>query len=155
MAMLATIAPILTLGAAVVGAGVSIYAATKKNENAQREAPQLESIGRDEFAAAQREALEARLQGKLVQSRQQAVAAASGGGGGWDAPTIVKLMSDTGEQTDYAAKVASYGGIQRRENLYRQADSVRRGGQSSLLGGYLSAAGTLLGGVGRYGESFA
>jgi hypothetical protein len=154
MAQLAAIAPILTLGATVIGVGASIYAATKKNENAQVEASQMESVGRDEFAAAQREALEARLQGKLVQSRQQAVAAASGGGAGWDAPTIVKLMSDTGEQTDYAAETATYGGLQRRETLYRSAAATRRSGQSSLLGGYLSAAGTMLGGIGRYAESF-
>lgn len=153
MAALATIAPILTLGAAVVGAGVSIYAATKKNEGAQVEAAQMESVGRDEFAAAQRDALEARLQGKLVQSRQQAAAAASGGGAGWDAPTIVKLMTETGERTDYAARAAIYGGVQRRESLYRSAEATRRSGQASLLGGYLSAAGTLMGGVGRYAES--
>jgi hypothetical protein len=145
----------LTAASAVVGAGAAVYGGIKANEAAEIEGKALERAGKDEFAAAQREALEARLQGRLVQSRQQAVAAASGGGAGLDAPSIVKLMSETGERTDYAAAVAMAQGRMRQSHYNQSAESVRRGGQASLVGSFLSAAGTLAGGLGKFGTSYA
>lgn len=139
----------LTAASAVIGAGASIYSGVEAKKAAQREAHQLEGQGREAFAANQRDALEARLQGKLLESRQQAVAAASGGGSGVDAPSIVKLMTETGERSDYAAEVAMYSGIQQKKNAYEAATVTRRGGQASLLGSILSATGTLAGGLGR------
>lgn len=154
MAALPAIALGLTAAAAVVGAGATIYAGMEAKKASEAEAAQLVRQGKDEFAAAQREALEARLQGKLLQSRQQALAAASGGGAGLDAPSIVKLMSDTGERTNYAAEVAMYQGRNRQDYLNLSAKSTRRGGQTSLIGSFLSAAGTLAGGIGRAGGMY-
>lgn len=150
MSGLETIAIVAALAGTAVTVGSQIYEGQQLKKAAGIEAAQLEALGRDEFAAAQRDALEARLEGRLLESRQRAVAAASGGGS--DDPTIVKLMTETGERTDYAAKTATYGGIARRDNYYKQAASTRRGGQRSLIGGYLSAAGSLAGGLGRTAE---
>jgi hypothetical protein len=64
------------------------------------EAQQMEMKAKEEPLPAQRDALAKRKEGAIVNSRAQALAAASGGGAGTDAPTIVKLMSDTaGEAT--------------------------------------------------------
>lgn len=154
MAALPAIALGLTAASAVIGAGAAIYGGIQANKAAQIEGKRLERQGKDEFAAAQREALEARLQGKLLQSRQQAVAAASGGGAGLDAPSIVKLMSETGERTDYAAAVAMAQGRQRQSYYNDAAASTRAGGGNSLVGSFLSAAGTLAGGIGRFGSQY-
>lgn len=148
MAALPAIAIGLAVAGTVVSAGASIYGGIKANEAAQLEGKQLIRQGKEEFAAAQRDALEARLQGKLLQSRQQAVAAASGGGAGTDAPSIMKLMTETGERTDYAAQVAMYQGESKRRYYTDAASAARTGGQNSLIGSVLKAVGTLAGGLG-------
>lgn len=152
MAFLAAAAPIIMAGAAVLGAGAAIYGAIKADESAQATAKQQVTIGKERFAAAQREALEARLSGKLALSQQLAAAAASGAGAGLDAPSIVKLMTDTGERSIYAAEVAMHRGYSERDYYYDAANASRNEGRASLIGGVLRAAGTLAGGLGQAGE---
>lgn len=154
MAELAAIALGLTAVSSVVGAGASIYSGIKANEAGQAQAKALLVKGKEEYAASQREALEARLQGKLLQSRQQAIAAASGGGAGVDAPSIVKLMSATGERTEYARKIAMHGGEIKKAYYTDAADSARRSGGNSLVGSILSAVGSLAGGFGTVGSQY-
>lgn len=158
MASLATIATVASIGATVVGTGFQIYSSIKAG-NDQREAlyeraAQEEALGRAEFAAAQRESLERRLEGELILSKQQAAAAASGGGAGADAPTIVRLMTQTADRADYGAKVAQFGGEDRRNTYYRSAVASRRTGDAARTGGYLDAAGSLAGGIGRVAARF-
>jgi hypothetical protein len=155
MAFLAAAAPVIMAGAAVVGAGAAIYGAVQADKSAKQTAKQQEAMGRERFAASQRDALEARLQGRLAQSRQQAIAAASGGGAGLDAPSIVKLMTETGERSEYAAQVALYSGHSQKDYYYDAAAATRAGGRASLLGGVLRAAGTLAGGLAQAGEMAA
>jgi hypothetical protein len=140
MAALATIAAVVGTVASI---GSAIYTGQQLNEAAQIEAHNLEVVGREEFAAAQREAQERRLEGKLLESRQLAVAAASGAGAGLDDPTIVKLLTTTGELTEYAVSTIGYRGERLRDAYYRSADAKRRGGEASLFGSYLSAFGEL------------
>lgn len=154
MAALPAIALGLTATAAVVSAGANVYSGIKANEAAQAQAKALLVKGKEEFAAAQRDALEARLQGKLLQSRQQAVAAASGGGAGLDAPSIVKLMSETGDRTEYAARVAMHGGEIKKAYYTDAATSARKAGGNSLVGSVLAAVGSLAGGIGDLGSQY-
>lgn len=142
----------VAVGATLIGTGISAYGryaqGQAEKESDYATAHDYESIGRQEFAAAQRDALEAKLQGQLVESRQQAVAAASGGGSGEDAPTIIRLMTETGARTQYAVDTAIYRGTATRDRYYAAAREKRATGDSSLLGGQLGAAGTLFGGIG-------
>lgn len=155
MAFLAAAAPFIMAGAAVVGAGAAVYSAVQGDKAAQEAAKAQEGMGRERFASSQRDALEARLQGKLMQSRQQALAAASGGGAGVDAPSIVKLMTETGDRSEYAAQVALYAGHSQKDYYYDAARVSRATGRASLLGGVLRAAGTLAGGLAQAGEMAA
>lgn len=155
MASLATIASVATIGAAVIGAGASIYSGFQTSEAARATAAREEARGRQEFAAAQADALERKFQGQLLASRQQAVAAASGGGAGADAPTIVKLMADTGERTDYAVRSAIYAGESARDNYYASAAARRRSGDNTFIGGFLEGLGSLAGGIGTWAEAQA
>lgn len=149
MAEIATIAAIATGAAAVVGAGASVYSGYMQNQAAQEQAHQLESAGKEEFASAQRDAIEKRLQGQMVLSAQQASAAASGGGAGTDAPTIVRLMTETADRTEYAAESSLYGGLSRK-NIYNQsAANTRVSGGNNFIGSLLEGVGTLLGGAGQ------
>jgi hypothetical protein len=148
MATLATIATVATGVAAVVGAGASVYGGFLARQEAEERAHEYEKMGKQEFAAAQADAVERRLQGQLILSRQQAAAAASGGGAGADAPTIVRLMSETAKRIDYGAQSDMYGGYSRRSTYFTSAANSRRSGANALIGGILDGVGNLLGGAG-------
>lgn len=161
MAALATIATVAAGAAAVVGAGATIYNgyqqqkafdqqeadATQAREDA---AHAYEVSGRADFAGAQRDAQERRLQGALTLSQQQAAAAASGGGSGSDAPTIVRLMTETAERTEYGAQSAMYRGQESKNLADQSAANLRAtkpGQSSSFVGSLIQGLGQLMGGA--------
>lgn len=139
------------LAAASAGLGLvgSIASGVAADNAAQFEAAQMEAKGKEEFAAAQREAQAKRREGALVNSRAQALAAASGAGAGTDAPTIVKLMSDTTGEAAYNASTVMYGGEQRKRGLFDSARGRRAEGRASLLGGILGGVGQFAGGLAK------
>lgn len=156
MATLATIGTALTVGSAVVGAGAAVYGAystVKAGEAAQKEYERQafmdELHGKDAYAASVREADLRRMEGKLIMSRQQAIAAASGAGSGADDPTILKIMSETGANADYGVRSVMYQGEQQRSDFNAQAETRRISGRNNYFGSLLSAAGTLASGVGK------
>lgn len=134
------------IGAAISGVG-TIASGVAANNAAQSEALQLEAKGKEELAASQREADVKRREGALINSRQQALAAASGAGAGMDAPTIVKLMTDTAGGAELNAQTDLYGGKQRKAGLFDAAANRRREGRASLLG-------SVLGGFGGFAKAF-
>lgn len=134
----------------VVTAGGKVYEGQQAKDAAYTAAAQEEALGKNEFAASQRDAREQALQGELVMSRQQAAAAASGGGAGADDPTIIRLMTETGKRSEYAQEVTRYGGLQRRTALFDSAAARRKTGDSSYIGGVLGALGSIAGGVGTF-----
>lgn len=148
MASLATLATVATGVAAVVGAGASVYNGFLAKQEAEERAHEYEKLGTAEFAASQGDAFERRLQAQLVLSRQQAAAAASGGGAGADAPTIVRLMTETAQRGEYGAQSAMWGGQQRRNTYFTSAANTRKSGANALVGGLLDGIGMLIGGTG-------
>lgn len=140
--------------AALVGTGVTAYGqieqGRRSQEVAERQAALEEAQGRDEFAAAQRETFERRLESQLALSRQQAIAAASGGGAGADAPTIVKIMESTAQRGAYGEQGTTYRGIRLRDALYSSASARRRTGANDFQGSIYSAIGTSLSGIGNF-----
>ncbi len=152
---LGTVAVVGAIAAAGISAAGSIYAGQKSRESSQILALQEEAQGREEFAAAQREASERSLEAKLIQSRQQAIAAASGGGGGADAPTIVNIMGKTAQRGAYGVETAIFGGESRRRAAYISADARRRTGENNFVGSLFTAGGTLAGGIGDFARMSA
>lgn len=148
MASLATIATVATAAAAVVGAGASIYQGYASYQAAQTQAHELEKAGTLSFANAQRDALEKRLQGRLILSQQQAAAAASGGGAGTDAPTVVRLMTETAQRAEYGAQSSLFQGYAERATANTSAENVRKTGFASFIGGLMRGVGSLAGGLG-------
>lgn len=142
-------AAIATIAGTAVTVGSTIFAGSKQREADYITADQLAATGREEFAAAQREAGERKLELALLQSKQQAQAAASGGGAGADAPTIVKIMTDTAARGQYGVDSTMFVGETTKSQYYRAADAKRRGGDNSFLGSILTGIGQGVSGVGR------
>jgi hypothetical protein len=134
------------VGGVAAGAG-AIYSGMETKKASDAAAKRSEAAGRSEFAASQREAEERKLEGALVMSRQQAAAAASGAGAGGDAPTIVRLMTETSKRATYGAETTLYGGQQRRQTYLDTAEAQRASGNASFLGSIFT-------GVGRVAEAF-
>lgn len=143
-------AELALIGSLVQGIG-AIAGGISANNAAQEEARQLEARGKEEFAASQREALDRRKEGRVLNSRTQALAAASGAGA--DAPTIVRLMSDTAGQAEYGAQTDLYGGKQRRAGMRDSARASRATGEASLMGSFFDAAGSVLSGGSNFASS--
>lgn len=172
MAALATIAAVASIGSLIVGTGLSLVSAQKEAEASQKAgefeqqnqeflAQQEEASAREDFAATQREAQERKLEGELVLSRQQAAAAASGGGAGADAPTIVRLMTETASRAETGRASVIYGAQSRKDTLFRSAAARRISGRNSFLGGiegangaWLKGLGSLAGGIGSIGNAY-
>lgn len=138
------------IGSVVSGVG-TIAAGAAEQQSANFEAAQMEQKAKEEVAASQRDALQKRKEGAILNSRAQALAAASGGGAGTDAPTIVKLMGQTAGEADYNAQTAMYGGYSRAAGLRDSAKARRASGQASLLGSVLGGFGSMAGGLNKSG----
>lgn len=143
-----TIGAFLMNAAPYIAGGAEILGGVAENRNARFEAQQLDAKAKEEIAASQREAQDKRKEAALVNSRAQAIAAASGGGAGVDAPSIVKIMSDTAGQGEYNAQAAMYGGATRAAGLRASAAARRRSGSASLLGSVASGFGRAATGFG-------
>ena len=134
------------LGTAVSGVGTIAAGAAQKNA-ADFEAQQMDMKAKEEVAASQRDALQKKQEGAILNSRAQALAAASGGGAGTDAPTIVKLMGQTVGQSQYNADSAMYGGYSRAAGLRDSAKGRRAEGNASLLGSVFGGFGSMAKGI--------
>lgn len=139
----------LALIGTLISAGGSLVQGVAANNAAQAEAAQMEEKGQEEFAAAQREAMAQRREGRLINSRQQALAAASGSAA--DSPTIVRLMTDVAGGAEYNAGTTMYGGIQRKKGLRDGANARRAEGQAALVGSVFDATGSAFSGGDRFG----
>lgn len=134
-----------------LSAGGMVLGGVADKRAADFEAAQLRSRAKEEVAASQRDAIAKRREGSIINSRAQALAAASGGGAGYDAPTIVKLMSDTAGEAEYNAGTSMYGGYSRAAGLRDQARARKMSGRASLLGSTIGAFGTAASGFGNIG----
>lgn len=134
---------------AIVSAGGTIASGAAAKNAADFEASQMEMKAQEERAAAQREAQQKKREGALVMSRQQAVAAASGGGAGTDAPTIVRLMTDTAREAEFGANSVLYGGESRARGLVDSAKGRRISGRASLLGSTIGGFGQAASGLAK------
>lgn len=136
-----TIAAVLGAAGTAASALGTIQQGKAEKANQDYLAKQDEMKSKEETAAAQREAQQNRNEAELATSRAQALAASSGGGAGTDAPTIVKLMSDTAGQGELNAQTTNYGGLERASGLLDSAKGRRASGKASLMGSYLGAFG--------------
>lgn len=138
---------------------------------AEYRAAQLDVRAKDERAAAQREADQYRRQKELALSKLTTRAA----GSGFSAtdPTTLALGDEIEEYGTLQEQMARYGGESRAAGAraqaeaalytgrsaqvanYMQGDIAYQTGQAKKDASYYSAAGTILGGIGQFGQSYA
>jgi hypothetical protein len=162
---------IATVAAVATAAGTAVTAyGSSQSMKSQAEADQrraaiegqwAERRALEERSAAQRGAGEETRKAKLAQSRLTALAGASGGGS--SDPTIMDLWGDIEKEGEYNARQVTAAGEQKATGMEYQADLdmwsadanariKRAGANTTLIGGLLSSAGQLSGGMSaRYG----
>jgi len=143
--------------AGLIGSGVSaagtIAAGNQAEASAEFEAKQLEAAANEEKAAAQREAATKRKERDFILSRQQAVAGASNLGALDE--TVLDLAGDVVQESAVQEGMIRYGGDSRAAGRRAQAQAARLSGQAAKTGSYLSAAGTIIGGVGSFASDYS
>lgn len=139
------------VGTAVSAVGTIAGGAAQKSA-ADYQAAQLEQQGKEEIAASQREAEQARKEKNFVLSRQQAVAGSSGLGALDE--TVQDLAGDVAQQGAVNEQTALYGGQERAKGRRAQAASARLEGKAAQIGSYFSAAGTIMDGIGSFSDGY-
>lgn len=128
-----------------VGSGISAQRAGAYNASA------LEAQAPQEIAAAQRTAIERRLETDRLISRQVAQGAASGAGFG---PSLLDVIGDTAQQGEYRAQAEQYQGEERARGLRDRARIARWEGGNALTGAIVEGIGGLALGAGRYRQQY-
>lgn len=139
------------VGAGASAAGTLAVGAARKSA-ADYQAAQLEQQGKEEKAAAQREAERAKKETNFVLSRQQAVAGASGLGALDE--TVQDLAGDVATQGAVNEGMILYGGEERAKGRRAQAAASRMEGKAAQTGSYFGAVGTLMDGVGSFAKDW-
>jgi len=151
LATMAAIASIVGTGVGLAGSAISakgtIAAGKAEQQVANYQAAQAEVKGKEERAAAQRDAMQYKRQMQLALSKLQNNAAASG-----FAATDEGTMDIAEEIAKYGTlqqQIAQYGGKSRQKGYQAQAQGLRLSGQAARQGAGYGATGTILAGAGN------
>lgn len=143
----------LSLASMILEGASTLFGAFSKNESgkAQQEmldyqARQAEVKAGQERASSQRKALAQRKAGDLAESN--AIAAAAAGGGSISDPTVMDIVGDIEDESQYRSLTALYEGEDAARGLETQADIKRYEGKVARSTGRSSAIGTLVSGAG-------
>jgi hypothetical protein len=159
---MAGIGAIMGIASSAVGMMGSIAQAKAMKEQAKAENMQLGMQAAEEMAVASRDSQAKGKEGRILLSRQQAVAAASGGGA--TDPTVLELAGDIGRETNVQKRELMRQGKEKARNLeYKQkvntwsakqnAKMTILGGIGNMIGGIGQGIGGLAGAFGKYGGS--
>lgn len=151
---LATAATIASLAATAVSAAGTIMSGNAARGAANFQAAQMTQQAGQERATSQRQAIEARRQSGLANSRVTALAAASGAGA--TDPTVLDIEGDNAGTGEYNALSALYTGEERARGLEMGAGAKRYEGATERQAAVFKAGGTILSSgtslLGKYGD---
>ena len=135
----------------MLGGFVGAAGAREEGESARAmlefQARQAEQNAGTAVAIAQRQAEEAKRQGRYVASRALAVLAASGGGA--SDPGAVRILANAEAEGAYRAQMAVYEGESRARALRMEAAAARASGQNAVVSAASRANAMLIGGASR------
>jgi hypothetical protein len=157
---MAGIGAIMGIASSVVGMMGSVAQANAMKQQAKAESIQLGQMAAEERAVASRDAQSKNKEGRILLSRQQAVAAASGGGA--TDPTVLELAGDIGRETSVQRRELMRQGKEKGRNLEYKAKMglwsananskmTILGGIGNMIGGIGQGLGGLAGAYGKYG----
>lgn len=133
----------LVAGSQIASAFGTLAGGASADQAAKMEQIQYYQAANAAAASSEREAQNIQLQGKLIESRQQAVAAASGAGA--TDPTVLSIQGETARRTMYDTLSKIWEGQTERQNLRYAGDTARFQGSQQLMASGLSAIGSLAG----------
>jgi hypothetical protein len=136
-----TIGTLATVGGSLLGAGGSIYSGMQAEASAKVQSKAMKEKGDQEYAIAQRRAMETRRQKQLALGRTLAVASASGGGTG---DTVSDIMTGIEQRGEYNALTDLYSGSVARNDLYTNAAITKAEGKQAKTAGFINAGTSLL-----------
>lgn len=142
---MAGIGAIMGLVSAGVGLAGSIAQAKFMQAQARNEQIQLGQMAAQERAAASRDASSKAKEGRIAQSRLQAVASASGGGA--TDPTVLELAGDISKEANVQSRELMRQGLEKGQMLEYKGrvgvDMANAQSRMTILGGI----GNMIGGV--------
>lgn len=130
----------MAIASTVLSAAGPVMQGVGAAQSANSVASQYDAQANSVAASAQRAAANDRKQGRLAQSRLQALA----GGGGLD-PTVVKLAADIAGETEYRALSSLYEGDDRAAGLRFAGDAKRAEGKQARIAGVIGGVSSVLG----------
>lgn len=141
----------IPIASALLGAAGNKKAGDASAAQAEAQTKQYYAAAGQSRAVAQRQAIEARRQAALINSRQQAVAAASGAGAA--DPTVVSLMTKARVAGEMDALTALYQGEQTARDLTYAGQLGLAAGEAAKSASQIGMASSILGGAGSlYGS---
>lgn len=153
LAALSVAATTLSAAGTLAAGGAAKSAGEAQQSSMDYRAAQEEQAAQESRAVGQRRMFEKQREGRFALSALQARAAA--GGGGADDPTVLNLGGDIAARSEYDALFEMYKGENRALGLEGSAvasrmsgDAAAAEGRSKKTASYLSAGGTILGGIG-------
>jgi hypothetical protein len=132
----------ISVGGALMNAQGTLAAGNTTREAAYADAAGMERQAGQVRAQSQRTAAEDKRQGRLVQSRVQALAAASGAGA--QDPTVLDIQGNIEQDSEYRALSDMYAGDTQAQSLEDNARVTRKYGRNIQKASRTAATGTLL-----------
>lgn len=157
MSGIETIAAIAGLAGTAVSTAGTLATAGQQSAALEFEAKQRRQQAQEAEASAQRAAAARYREGRILASRQAAVAAATSGD--TTEQSVINIMGNTARETELAAGTEMYKGLNQAKGFRDAAMVADTNARSSLVSGTLGAFGTALSGVSsmysRFGQSKA
>lgn len=150
---MAAIAAIATLAGTALSAAGAMQSASFQKARYNYEAKVREQQADEAVAAGQRSAADRYRQGRILQSRQQAVAAAAGGD--TTDPSVIDIMSDTAAETDLAARTEMYKAENQAKGYRDAAKLARADASAASRAGTMGAISSVIGGIGQVSSMYA
>lgn len=131
----------LVAGSQIASAFGTLAAGASADDAARMEQIQYNQVANAAAATSEREAQNIQLSGKLIQSRQQAVAAASGAGA--TDPTVLAVQGETARETMYNTLSKIWEGQTEAQNLRYAGQVARYQGKQQLMASGFDALSSL------------
>lgn len=133
-----TLATVASVGSTALGVAGAVAEGRQNKANLQYQSKIQEQQADSSRASGQRAAASRYREGKLIASRQNAIAAASGGGAD---DSVIDMMGDTASEVDLGARTEMFNAEQQARGYESQSDVSLTNASQAGRNGTLSALG--------------
>ena len=133
------------VGASVLKGGAEILGGIQENKARRRQGEVADQQAAWEVARSGVDADEYRRKASSIEARQRAIRA--GSGIEVDTGTAAAMQEEVAKEGEFGAQTLLREGALRSFRLREEADTYRRAGQNSMIGGFIRGAGSFLTGA--------